>query len=264
MVIKKRIFIIGGHLTPALALIDELEKLGDWDIFFVGRKYSIEGDKTLSIEYRLIKERNLLFLPLTTGRLQRRFTIHTLSSLLKIPYGFFQSLIYLIKYKPAIIFSFGSYLAFPICIAGFILNIPIVTHEQTTTAGLANKIIGLFAKKIFISYPSSQKFFPKKKTIITGNLLRKEIWDSLAISSWQKPIGHPLIYVTGGSLGAHTINLMVGEILNQLLESFYIIHQTGESYNAKDFEDYEIRRINLDPRLKNKYGADFDHRPGFD
>ena len=52
-----RILITGGHLTPALAVIEQLKKEQDhWEIFFIGRKFAEEGSKTLSKEsFALIK-----------------------------------------------------------------------------------------------------------------------------------------------------------------------------------------------------------------
>lgn len=249
---KKRIFITGGHLTPALAVIDEIRKANEWEIFFVGRKYPLEGDKAVSLEYRIIKKLKIPFLELTTGRFQRRFTLYTLFSLLKIPIGFLQSFFYLIKYKPDIILSFGSYLALPVALSGFLLRIPIITHEQTRSAGLANRIIGLLAKRVCISYLSSQKFFPKRKTVLTGNPLRQEIWENKP-AFWQKSIGQPLLYITGGSLGSHKINVLIEEIIKELLSTFFIIHQTGDSKVYKDYERLKEKRNLLPSDLKRRY-----------
>ena len=41
----KRIFITGGHLAPAKTVIRELQRQGGWEIFYVGRKYSMEGNR---------------------------------------------------------------------------------------------------------------------------------------------------------------------------------------------------------------------------
>jgi len=56
---KKKIVISGGHLTPALAVIEELQKRNDWEIFYFGRSYSTEGDKAPSLESKIIQEKGL-------------------------------------------------------------------------------------------------------------------------------------------------------------------------------------------------------------
>lgn len=249
---KKRIFITGGHLTPALAVIDELKNIGDWQIYFIGRKFPLEGEKTISVEYQVINQQKIPFLTLTTGRLQRRLTIYTITSLFKIPLGLIQSSYYLLKYRPAVILSFGGYLALPIAIMGYLLGVPIVTHEQTVTGGLSNKIIARLAKKICLSYVSNQKYFPKEKTVLTGNPLRKEIWQ-IRQAEWQKNIGRPLLYITGGSLGAHFLNQTIGEILEPLLTDFFVIHQTGESLAYHDRQRLEAQNQKLPVNLSNRY-----------
>ena len=133
-------------MTPALAIIDALPK--EARIFFIGRKHPLEGDKALSLEYQTITDMGITFFPLTTGRLQRKISTRSFISLVKIPYGFFQALSILISCKPDVIIGFGGYLAVPVGLAAWILRIPFVIHEQTLDAGLANKFLARFAKKI--------------------------------------------------------------------------------------------------------------------
>ena len=188
-----KIVIVGGHLSPALAVI---EKLKGEDVSYIGRKHVFEGDKALSLEYQEIEKLRLPFYVLLTGRLQRRFTKHTIPSLAKIPFGFFQSLAILRKIKPDVVLGFGSYLFLPVAAASKLLGIPVVMHEQTLEAGFSNKLISKFAKKVCISWKSSDSFFPKDKVILTGNPLREDIINIKKIKKTENKI--PLIYITGG------------------------------------------------------------------
>ena len=274
----KKILITGGHLSPVLAVIEELKKRKEWEIFFVGRKYPLEGDKAVSLEYRIIEKLGIPFFELKTGRFQRRFTRYTISSLFKIPLGLVQSFFVIKKTSPDLILSFGGYLAFPIVLAGWLLKIPIVTHEQTMTSGLANKLIAYFAKKICLSWSETLKNFPKKKAVLTGNPIRKEIFnyqlsegkspftkalhfftsevarrDSSDGGSFKKCKAFPLIYITGGSLGAHSINEVVMQILPQLLKKYRIIHQCGESTVYKDYEQLRTTNYELSTNLRKRY-----------
>ena len=76
-----KLAITGGHLSPALAVITKLP--ADAQIIFFGRKYGLEGDKAISLEYKAIREMEIPFYSVTTGRLQRKFTRRTLLSLAK-------------------------------------------------------------------------------------------------------------------------------------------------------------------------------------
>ena len=226
----------------------------NWQIFFVGRKYPLEGDKAVSLEYRIIEKLGIPFFELTTGRFQRRFTRYTISSLFKIPLGLIQSFFVIKKTSPDLILSFGGYLALPIVLTGWFLKIPIVTHEQTMSPGLANKLIAFLAQKICLSWPETPKNFPKKKAVLTGNPIRKEIFNyQLSIINYQlseKKL--PLIYITGGSLGAHSINKVVMQILPKLLKKYRIIHQCGDSQAYQDFKKLQVTSCKLQEKLRKR------------
>lgn len=226
-----RVVLVGGHLSPALAVLEELK---NDEVLFLGRKYSFEGDKALSLEYQLVTGLGVNFTPITTGRLQRSFTKHTLISFLKLPIGFIQSFNALIKFKPDIVIGFGGYISIPVVFTAHILRIAVVIHEQTFEAGFANRLLSKFVKRICISWLNSENFFPRKKTILTGNPVRKEFKKDLSNEfKFKKQL--PLIYVTGGSTGSHVINEGLGKILEKILKIANIVHQTGD---AKEFNDF--------------------------
>jgi len=241
-----KIIIVGGHLSPALSVIDSLPK--DWEVLFVGRKYVFEGEKSLSLEYKTINDLKIPFEEISTGRLQRKFSKNTIPSLFKLPSGFFKALRILKKFQPDIVLGFGGYLQIPIVFASFFLRIPVVLHEQTLESGFANKICSPMAKKICISWESSFKFFPKKKTVLTGNPIRKEIIGKSKIKNHK-----PLIYITGGSSGSHFLNSLIEKLIPNLLVNFNVIHQTGDSLEYDDFNRLKKLRETLPKGLKENY-----------
>ena len=221
------IIITGGHLTPALSLIDELHRRHFTDIVFIGRQISGDEAHLPAQEARLITAKGIQFIPLTTGKLYRHFSLKAIISLLKIPLGLFKSWLTLRQLKPQLVVSFGGYLALPVCIAAKVLAIPIITHEQGTRVGLANRLIGLMARKIAISWPVNRLAFPIKKTVLTGNPLRSAILDHRTKSLIPGPINRPLLYVTGGNQGSRIINQTLLSLLPTLTQRYLIIHQTG-------------------------------------
>ena len=250
-----KIVITGGHLTPSLLVIKELQKRGNWQIFYLGRKYTTEGSKTLSMESKMIPKVEAKFLPLTVGRLQQKFTRYTISAFLRIPFGFLQSFYYLVRVRPRIVLSFGSYVSVPVVFSAWLLNIPIMMHQQTLIKGKADKINSRFAKKIAVSWENSLSDFPKEKTVLTGNPLRQDIfkvrndiWDSF---DFEKNL--PLILITGGNQGSHFINVAVKGCLEKLLENYNVLHQTGSVSNFKDFEKLKEIRKKLPSNLRRRY-----------
>ncbi len=163
----------GGHFAPALAVIEKLPK--DWELLVVGRKYVFEGDQSFSLEYQTAKKLNIPFKPLTTGRLQRKFTKYTINSLLKIPVGLAQATAILNGFKPDVVLSFGGYVSVPITLSASILRIPIVIHEQTLEAGVANKLVARFARKICISWEQFGEVFSKRQNSAYRKSFKKRI-----------------------------------------------------------------------------------------
>jgi UDP-N-acetylglucosamine--N-acetylmuramyl-(pentapeptide) pyrophosphoryl-undecaprenol N-acetylglucosamine transferase len=246
----KNIFITGGHLTPALAVIEKFDK-NKWEILYIGRKYALEGDKVVSVEYTIINQKKIKFLTIFAGRIQRALTKYTLWSIIKIPIGFLQALYYVIKYKPNVILSFGGYVALPVVLAGWLFRIPIYTHEQTMSIGLANKIISKFANKILVSWEKNLSQFPKSKTVLVGLPIRKQIFE--INKKFTLPNDKPVIYITGGNLGAHSINVIIEQNLQELLKNYILIHQCGDTNEFRDFERLENIKKELPINLQKQY-----------
>lgn len=241
-----KILVTGAHFTPAVAVIEELKKYKDIRIVYVGRKTTLEGDNTKSQESKILPTLGVKFIPLISGRLQRTFTIYTIPSLLKIPFGFIQAVYIILKEKPDVILSFGGYVAVPVIFAGWLFSIPIIIHEQTLVTGLANKISSFFADKIALSFNIGNF---KKPTIFTGNPIRETVLrpsnnlpsDYQKIFNTAKQKKLPVLLVTGGSQGSHIINTTIEESLGKLSEIACIIHITGDN-KFNDFERLEKRQ----------------------
>lgn len=231
-----KILITGGHVTPALAVIEELKKRPGIQIIFVGRKYALDGENTLSFEYQEIVRRNIPFVDLRTGRINRFLSLETIEALLRIPFGFIHAISILRLKKPDLILSFGGYLALPIAFAGFFYHIPLYTHEQTIVPGLANRVISFFSKQIFISFKDTSSYFPAHKVVLTGNPLRNSIFE-VRTQPFNISKTKPVLLVTGGSLGSHALNMLIKPILLTLLKKYIVVHQTGDT---AEFNDYLV------------------------
>lgn len=269
-----KILVTGAHFTPAQAVIEELIKLksnaslsennkiatssqapprndGNVEIVYVGRKYTREGDKSLSVESQVLPELGVKFIPIVAGRVRRSFDFYTLFALLKIPIGFIQSFYIVLKEQPDVVVSFGGYVGVPVVISAWLLSKPVIVHEQTLVTGLANQVSNIFANKVAVTF-NKEYNFSKSKMVLTGNPIREEIIHPKGNLSPEleevvkvaKKEKLPILYVTGGNQGAHVINETVFKILDELLEKFVVIHQTGDS-NFKDFENINEKKSEL-------------------
>lgn len=241
-------------MTAALSLISQIKKkYPHWHLHYAGRMHAMEGDTKTSQEYQLIKNESIPFYAITTGRVSRFISVRSLVSLAKIPIGLWQAYSLIGKVKPTVVVSFGGYIGFPISLAAWVRGIPVVIHEQTTVMGLANKIIAKLAKRVFVTWGDVVGLNISDKVIETGFLIRDQL---------RKPPGKPsfgvsskpILYITGGSTGATSINTVMYEALPQLLMQYRVIHQVG----SRSVQTAAQVKHNLPRHLQDSYVyADF-------
>jgi UDP-N-acetylglucosamine--N-acetylmuramyl-(pentapeptide) pyrophosphoryl-undecaprenol N-acetylglucosamine transferase len=245
-----RVVITGGHAgATAYAVIQEIKSQNkNWQIYWIGPETPLEGKKIETIEQKVFPKMGVKVFSLRSGRIQRKFTVWSILSILKIPLGFIHAFSIISKVKPDIVLSFGGYSSYPVVVASWFNRIPVVTHEQTAVAGRANIFSSYFSDKIAISRNSSEKFFPKNKTVLTGNPVETNI---LNIKPKVKISNPPLVFVTAGHSGSVTINDVVEESLTSLLSEFKVVHQTG------DFQFVKLinLRNSLTRNQKNNYSV---------
>jgi len=167
------------------------------------------------------------------GKLRRRLSFANFLDIFKSIGGIFQALGYVYAFMPDIIFSKGGYGSFPAVLWGTLFFIPIAIHESDAVPGLVNSLMKKFARKIFISFSFTQKYFSAQKTVLTGNPIREELVlppdkkdDTIKILGLDQK--KPVLTIIGGSQGSQHINTLVLDILPKIIPQVQVIHQTGK------------------------------------
>jgi len=247
---KIKIVLTGGHAaTTGIAVTEEIRKttkLKGAEIYWIGSETAIEGTKISTIESRVFPRIEVKFIPIIAGKIQTKFTLHTIPAILKFPVGLTQAFWSLARIKPDVVLSFGGYSSFPVVFWSWIFRTPVVLHEQTTVFGRASIFSAFFATKIALAREESLKYFPKNKSVVTGNPLMSNI---LNIKIKKTPGNPPAILVIGGSRGSNFINELIINVAKQILPHFNLIHVIGE----KDFEKIEKFKETLPKNLKQNY-----------
>jgi UDP-N-acetylglucosamine--N-acetylmuramyl-(pentapeptide) pyrophosphoryl-undecaprenol N-acetylglucosamine transferase len=249
-----KIIITGGHLTPALACIDFIQKNHQADeIIFIGRKFSQKNGQ-LAQEETELRKRNIKFVALETPKLATQQLSHLLANLPQLAIAVLKSFKIIKSHNADVVLAFGSYLSVPVAIAAKLANIPVVIHEQTSRLGLANKIISHFAGKVALSQ-ENQSYQNQAKFVFTGNPLRATLTDKTIKPNWIKTNSHkPWLYITGGNQGSAIINQLVGEALLPLLENFVVIHQVGNPHQLRNYlAELNLKRQTLPANLQADY-----------
>jgi len=217
-----------GHVTPNIALLPTLAKLG-YSVEYIGSHNGIENG--------LINLCGIPYHSISSGKLRRYFDMKNFTDVFRIIKGLCDSLLLLRKIKPNVIFSKGGFVAVPVAIAAAMLKIPIVIHESDITPGLATRIALPFAKVMCASFPETIR--NNNKGVLTGSPIRQELLNgdksaAMNLCGFNNLPKKPIILVIGGSLGAVAINKHIFELLPKLLQDFHIIHICGKGNALQD------------------------------
>ncbi|PKM56525.1 MAG: undecaprenyldiphospho-muramoylpentapeptide beta-N-acetylglucosaminyltransferase [Firmicutes bacterium HGW-Firmicutes-3] len=231
----KKIILTGGgtagHVMPHLALLPYLREK-DYHVDYIGSKDGIEK--------KLIEKEGLPYYGIASGKLRRYFDFKNFTDLFKIFLGTIQSIFLMYQLKPNLVFSKGGFVTVPVVIAAWLTKVPVVIHESDMTPGLANKIASRFAVKICTTFESTLAHIPASKGVHTGAPIRGE----LLLGEGHK--GHvytrldhnkAILMVTGGSLGAQSINDCLRNSLIELTKTFHVVHLCGKG-NIDHSYDY--------------------------
>ncbi|MBW2465775.1 MAG: undecaprenyldiphospho-muramoylpentapeptide beta-N-acetylglucosaminyltransferase, partial [Deltaproteobacteria bacterium] len=155
----------------------------------------------------------------------------TLKALFHQPLAIWEAARIIRNFRPDLVFGVGGYVTGPVLLAARLSGVTTCIHEQNSIPGLANKILGYLADKIFVSLPGSEKYFPAGKTVLSGNPVRDNIVRAAQKSRFQTDRKTLTLLVLGGSQGARRLNSLMLEAAESCLAKIssppFIIHQTG-------------------------------------
>lgn len=211
-----------GHINPALALAEELEKRGD-DVIFAGTPNRLES--------KLVPQAGYDFVSFSAKGFNRRKPHTLIVSVFSILKSTKAAKKWLKEVGADAVIGFGCYVSLSICRAAKQLNIPYYIHEQNSVMGMANKYLCKRASATCLTYKraASDKC---NNVFVTGNPVRSSVINAKA-SDGRKMLGVPddakMLLVFGGSLGAKMLNSEICKMANDLLErkDLYIVHITG-------------------------------------
>jgi UDP-N-acetylglucosamine--N-acetylmuramyl-(pentapeptide) pyrophosphoryl-undecaprenol N-acetylglucosamine transferase len=227
----------GGHLYPGIAIAREALRETDNEVLFVGTRQGIEA--------RVLPKEGLPVRFITARKLKGMTMISRVKTIVMLPQGLLQSLRLMREIRPDVVVGVGGYASAPLGVSALLLGIPLVIVEPNSFAGLANRILGRLADKVILCFPGTgaREFFPAKKTIMLGPLVRKGIEHGnrdKALMEFGLAPRRFTVLVMGGSGGAHAINMAMTQAAGRLkdLPRLQVIHQTGDQDAAEVASGY--------------------------
>ena len=189
----------GGHISPALAIAEQLQQRG-FSINFIG----YGGAFTT-----LITERGFTFTKIPAAKWNVRNPLRKLWALLVLAWALLRAFYLIYKESPAVVVGAGGYASVAAVLAAKILGVPTVVHEQNVMPGRANRFLFRWVDKILLSFEETRQHvpIPSDQSVVTGNPVR----DIIYTTAQQPEVddGFYRIFVTGGSQAARLFSEVV-------------------------------------------------------
>ena len=212
----------GGHTYPAVAVAEQLRDRDDAELVYYGTLHGPEG--------AVAEAEGFTFRAVRASPVRSRSPFRMLRGALNLARGYREALRWLEIDEPQAVFATGGYAAASVGRAARRRGIPLLLFLPDVRPGWAVRSLQRQASAVACSVSDSLGYLPGEKTIVTGYPVRKQFAQA-SREEGAKRFGldpsRTTLLVTGGSLGAHHINLVVARALRELLERAQIIHIAG-------------------------------------
>jgi UDP-N-acetylglucosamine--N-acetylmuramyl-(pentapeptide) pyrophosphoryl-undecaprenol N-acetylglucosamine transferase len=223
----------GGHVFPAIAIADALRVLHpDAEFLFVGAEGKMEMERVPQAGYQIVG--------LPIAGFQRGLSWDSIRRNLSFPFKLLRSTRMarriVAEFEPQVVIGTGGYASGPVMRAAQRLGIPTMIQEQNSYPGVTNRLLAKQASRVCVAYDGMQKWFSPEKLIFTGNPVRSDILDlstkrDEAIRHFGLDANRKTLFVTGGSLGARTLNEAISSVHPDDIDDLQILWQCGRFYH---------------------------------
>jgi UDP-N-acetylglucosamine--N-acetylmuramyl-(pentapeptide) pyrophosphoryl-undecaprenol N-acetylglucosamine transferase len=209
----------GGHLFPGIAVAQEFQERHRAAVTFLTTPKSVTT--------QILERYGFAWEAVFARALKGEGLFSRARTLLGIPKAVFAARTRLKRLKPHLVLGMGGHASGPVGVAAWLLGIPLALHEQNAIPGATNRYLSRLANKIFVSFPASQDFFPPVRSLWTGNPIRPEFFQT----GKPRPAAPFTVMITGGSQGAHHLNMQVLAglpFLTDLKNRLFFLHLSGD------------------------------------
>ena len=147
--------------------------------------------------------------------------------------------------RPGVVVGGGGYVSWAPVFTAFLMRTPTLTVELDSHMVLANRVLAPFSKSVCLSFEIRKG----GKYVVTGRPMSRELlgatreegWSRFGLQPAERPEDKPVLLVTGGSLGARSINEACVEAFGSGPLPFQLVHVSGK-------RDYEMVKKQLRER----------------
>jgi UDP-N-acetylglucosamine--N-acetylmuramyl-(pentapeptide) pyrophosphoryl-undecaprenol N-acetylglucosamine transferase len=218
----------GGHVIPALAIAQQLQKDYEAEVLFIGTARGIEN--------RLVPAAGFSLKLVQVGALKNVSLATRLRTFSDLPRSVWEARRIFREFRPDVVIGVGGYASGPGMLAAVLMRIPTLVFEPNFIPGFANRMVARFVSAAAVHFEETGRYF--RRCEVTGVPVRE------AFFQIHDGPSAPRILVFGGSQGAHAINQVVMDSAREMLTripGLKIVHQTGE----RDFNDIQAAYAKL-------------------
>jgi len=220
----------GGHVFPAVAIAEELMRRDpNLQIMYMGRSGSVEE--------RVAAEKKIPFRSIFVYGMTGKNAVRKAFAVFSAGVGLLQSLMILLRFRPQAVIGTGGYVSLPPVLAAKILKIPTLIQEQNTVPGRANLWCARFADVVAVNFEKCADHFAERNVHVAGNPIRSDFLPDRLAGMDPAESRHSLglsparftVFVLGGSLGAHALNVAIIDALAHLdPQRFQLVCMAGK------------------------------------
>ena len=242
----------GGHIYPALAILDKIkEKEPDSEFLYIGTHNRMEKDivPKHGIRYEAIK---IYGFNKSLNRLKE-----DIEDIYLIPAAINRCKKLLKDFKPDVVIGVGGYVTYPVITAAHSLKIPTFIHEQNSIPGKSNLALQKKVDLVGVSFDDSKKYFTKTKCVVTGNPCATNALNIPVRSKTEYGVkkDSKTVLIVNGSLGSKTINdKMIPYLKSVKNEKYEVIYVTGKNYYEEYVKNKFPDNVHVEPFIDNLSG----------
>lgn len=230
----------GGHIYPALAIINKIKEIEPKSEFlYIGTHNRMEKD--------IIPKHGIPFKSIEIYGFNRRNLLKNFKTIKCLIKARKDCKKMIKEFNPDIAIGVGGYVTVPVIMAAHSLGIKTFIHEQNSVAGKANLTLSRYVDLIGVSFKSSMNEFPKEKVIFTGNPCSEDAIKKTPMnkSEFKLSKNKKLVLFVMGSLGASKVNEFLIDTMKLFNNKEYeILYVTGN----KDYD--KIKQIKFPSNVK--------------
>lgn len=234
----------GGHIFPALALVESLKNISNKLLLVLPKK---NQGNTIAVEFADVKY-------IHASNLNFKLNSKNIIGLYWFLVGAWEGLLVILRFKPDVVVGFGSLNTVALIFWAWLFRIKTIIHEQNVIPGKANCLLAKLVDKVAVSFSQTRNYLniANEKIVFTGNPLRNnlvKIDRKQALDFFKFKEGKFNILITGGSQGSTKLNSVCSQSLIsfQNKENLQVVHIVGSKELALFKTGYDA--ANLDCRV---------------